>query len=169
MLIPVLSPLTALLVTTPLRTSAKWQIDFYQKETDCPEPGEPPSFPGAMTLVGDGAEDCKGGASYKDSGHDSHAVNVQGISNQNLIVKFYATEGCPQDSYILTTQEDKCYVSRNFPQGVVGSTVNTELGHGPLNFVKVAVVDPGEVNYEAQSRMKKGRLQNGLGRIAEGW
>ncbi|KAI4163027.1 MAG: hypothetical protein LQ342_003345 [Letrouitia transgressa] len=150
MLIPVLSPLTALLVTTPFLTSTKWQIDFYQKETDCPESGESPSFPGTMTLVGDGAEECKGGPGYKDGGHDSHAVNVRGISQKNLIVKFYATEGCPQDSYIWATREDNCYVSGKFPQGIVGSTVDTELGHGLLNFVKVAVLDSREMNSEEQ-------------------
>ncbi|KAI4212916.1 MAG: hypothetical protein LQ351_004441 [Letrouitia transgressa] len=150
MLIPVLSPLTALLVTTPFQTSSQWQIDFYQKETDCPEPGKSLSFPGPMTLVGDGAEDCKGGAGYKNGGHDSHAVNVQGISHKNLIVKFYATEGCPQGSYLWATQEDRCYIFGKLPQGVVGSTVNTELRHAPLNYVKVAKVEPRETNSEEQ-------------------
>ncbi|KAL9613488.1 MAG: hypothetical protein Q9167_001984 [Letrouitia subvulpina] len=148
MIIPVLTPLTALLVTTPLINSAQWQIDLYQNDTNCPESGEAPSFPGTITLVGSGVEDCKGGPGYEDGGHDSYAVNIRGISHKNLIVKFYATEGCPADSLISTVQGDNCYVSGKFPRVVVDGNEDTRLGHGPLNFVKVALVDARETNYK---------------------
>ncbi|KAL9609851.1 MAG: hypothetical protein Q9204_009122 [Flavoplaca sp. TL-2023a] len=114
-----------LLITLPflLQATAAWYVDFFAQNCEGVKPGM-----GTMTIYGKDEEEkeCIGGPLHdkEDRAGDeeatpldvSESVNIDGITNTDLVVDLYAARDpetglCLEESWLTQIESDSCYTS----------------------------------------------------------